>query len=118
MDDIENGQSFQIAASNNYAGRLALKGQSKDEVYAKCQANLSHMTAVGTIDQLNRFQYDLRRNTGISLDIPRINQTRPRLIKREDLPEELVRYIRRLTEIDYKVYDMVKGTGLKKLHLT
>jgi len=108
LNDIENGQAFQIATSNKDAGRLALRGHSEEEIFARCQANLAQMTAVGVVDHLSRFKQDLRRRTGIKLNMQRQNVTRERWVAREDLPDDLARYIRRLTEIDYRVYELLK----------
>jgi hypothetical protein len=109
LNDIENGQAFQIATSNNDEGRLTLRGQSEDEIFAHCQANLANMTVVGVTDHLNRFEQHLRRRTGIKLNMPRQNVTQERRITRDSLPDDLTRYIRRLTEIDYRVYEMLKS---------
>jgi len=109
LNDIENGQAFQIATSNNDAGRLALRDQSEEEIFTYCQTNLAHMTAVGVVDHLERFEQDLSRRTGIKLNMQRQNVTRERWVAREDLPDDLARYIRRLTEIDYRVYELLKS---------
>lgn len=109
LNDIENGQAYQIATSNNDEGRLTLRGQSEDEIFARCQANLANMTVVGVTDQLNRFEQNLRHRTGIKLNMPRQNVTQERRITRDSLPDDLARYIRRLTEIDYRLYEMLKS---------
>ena len=109
LNDIENGQALQIATSNNDEGRLILRGQSEDAIFARCQANLANMTVVGITDHLNRFEQNLRHRTGIKLNMPRQNVTQERRITRDSLPDDLARYIRRLTEIDYRVYEMLKS---------
>lgn len=109
LNDIENGQAFQIATSNNDAGRLALRGHSEDAIFALCQANLARMTAVGVVDHLMPFEHALQRCTGIKLSLQRQNVTKDRQVTRDDLPEDLARHIRGLTEIDYRVYDLLKS---------
>ncbi|MBM07626.1 MAG: hypothetical protein CMH88_14975 [Oceanibulbus sp.] len=109
LNDIENGQAFQIAASNNDAGRQRLQDRSQAEIIALCQANLSRMAAAGITEHMGRFTRDLRRATGIKLDIPRRNVTQNRGITRTALPDDLAQRIRALNAVDYRLYEMLGG---------
>ncbi|MDF3352138.1 sulfotransferase family 2 domain-containing protein [Sulfitobacter sp. KE34] len=109
LNDIENGQAFQIAASNNDAGRRFLQDRSQAEIIALCQTNLSRMAAAGTTEHMGQFTHDLRRATGIKLDIPRRNVTQNRGITRAALPDDLAQRIRALNTLDYRLYEMLGG---------
>lgn len=109
LNDIENGQALQIATSNNDAGRLALRGQSDDAIFSHCQANLARMTIAGVLDDLARFEQELKKKTGLELDMQPQNVTQKRWIKRGDLPEDLAQKIHDLTSIDYRVYEFLRS---------
>ena len=109
LNDIENGQAFQIVASNDDAGRQLLQDRSQAEIIALCQANLSRMPAAGITEHMDRFTRDLRRATGIKLDIPRRNVTQNRDITRTALPDDLAQRIRALNALDYRLYEMLGG---------
>ncbi len=109
LNDIENGQVFQIAASNNDRGRLVLKGCSQEAIFLSCQKNISGMAAVGRVDQIEYFVRDLQRQTGIVLDLAHHNSTENKQIKREDLPVDLLQHIRDLNAIDYRLYEALES---------
>jgi hypothetical protein len=108
LNDIENGQSFQIAGSNGDAGRQSLCDRSEDEIFTLCQSNLASMVASGVTDNLNHFVHELKLHTGIALNIPNHNVTLNQEITREALPDDLLRYIQRINVLDYRVYEALR----------
>lgn len=105
LNDIENGQAFQIAVSNNDQGRLALQGCSEEEIFVRCQTSIARMVAVGRMDHMDDFTRELQRRTGITLNIAHHNPTRDKQVRREDLPADLLRHIRDLNVVDYQLYE-------------
>jgi hypothetical protein len=110
LHDINNGQTFQIASSNNAAGRRALTGQSDDQVLQIAQKNLGRMRAVGRTENLEVFRQQMMERLEMKLDIPFHNKTQKRFVDREQLDPKAQARLQELNELDYALYEFVKAT--------
>lgn len=110
LHDINNGQTFQIARSNNAIGRKALIGESDDEILQIAKNNLHKMKAVGRTENLNSFHQQMLVKLGMELEIPFHNKTQKSFIDRQKLNPDVQRRLEDLNKLDYALYEFVKAT--------
>jgi hypothetical protein len=110
LHDINNGQTFQIASSNNAIGRRALAGKDAAEILQIAQDNLQKMQAVGRTENLDVFRQQMLENLDMKLDIPFHNKTQKSFIDRQKLDPAVQARLRELNELDYALYEFVEAT--------
>lgn len=110
LHDINNGQTFQIARSNNAIGRRALLEKTDAEILQIAKDNLHKMKAVGRTENLHAFSQQMLERLDMKLDIPFHNKTQKSFINRHKLSSDVETRLRELNEIDYALYDFVEAT--------
>lgn len=108
--DINNGQTFQIASSNNAVGRRALVEKSDAEILQIAKDNLHKMKAVGRTENLNAFSQQMLERLDMKLDIPFHNKTQKSFIDRHALSQDVKARLQDLNELDYALYEFVEAT--------
>lgn len=104
-NDILNGQSLQIAASNDDQGRAALAHLSNDALFDRVMDHLGRMDAVGRVEDLDGFAHRLRRDLGIALHIERHNETVTKTTLRAEVSDATLAHLTSLNSVDLRVYE-------------
>lgn len=110
LHDINNGQTFQIASSNNAIGRSILRGRSDADILEIAKNNLQKMLAVGRTENLDAFCEQMLEKLDMKLDIPFHNKTQKSFIDRQELDAGVQARLQELNELDYALYEFVKTT--------
>lgn len=112
LNDLRDGQVYQIATSNTDQGRAAARDMSPDAVLELACANVARMGAIGVTEELPEFAARMERAYGIGIDIARRNVTRERYVELDALGAEARARIEALTELDRTLYDRVRSGRL------
>lgn len=108
LHDINNGQTFQVASSNNARGRRALMDKTDTEILEIAKDNLLKMQAVGRTENLKAFGQQMLERLDMKLDIPFHNKTQKNFIARQQLDPDVKSRLQELNELDYALYEFVK----------
>lgn len=107
LNDIENGQTWQLAASNTPNGRPRLAHSGPGAVLATAEANLRAMEAIGTTEDLAGFAASIEERLGMRIEIGRRNVTRRKSAARDAVGSDALARVEALTALDATLYDRV-----------
>ncbi len=113
IGDLENGQTWQIAANNAVWSRKPFANWSDDAVIARAEAHLQSMEAFGVTEDLASFAKALDARLGIQLEIGHQNVTKSKRIRRDELSPEVEARLAYLTRLDRRLHDRIADGALK-----
>lgn len=109
VNDIQNAQSYQIAASNKVAGRQLLADASDDDLFRLACENVDRMAVAGCVEGLSHFERNVSAKLGLDISVPVKNRTKRQALMGDGLPEDVLDRLQSINRVDIKLHAYVRS---------